>query len=62
MIVRGHKRLSKRMIALHLAIRETRISLIKQERDLYQAAVLVWEEEGGRSSRWLRTLDFSNRM
>ncbi|VVD70699.1 hypothetical protein [Pandoraea fibrosis] len=60
--MRGHKQLSKRMIALHLAIRETRISLIKQERDLYQAAVLVWEEEGGRSSRWLCTLDFSNRM
>lgn len=60
--MRGHKQLSKRMIALHLAIRETRISLIKQERDLYQSAVLVWEEEGGRSARWLRTLDFSIRM
>ncbi|VVD61469.1 MULTISPECIES: hypothetical protein [Pandoraea] len=56
--MRGHKQLSKRMIALQLAIRETRLSLTKQERDRYQAAVLVWEEEGGRSSRWLPALDF----
>ncbi|VVE01038.1 MULTISPECIES: hypothetical protein [Pandoraea] len=57
--MRGHKQLSKRMIALQLAIRETRLSLNKQERNLYQAAVLVWEEEGGRSSRWLPAQDFS---
>lgn len=47
------------MIALHLAIRETRLSLIRQERDLYQAAVRVWEEEGGRSSLRLRGMSFS---
>ncbi|VVE22991.1 hypothetical protein PHO31112_03231 [Pandoraea horticolens] len=59
MTMRDHKHLSKRMIALHLAIRETRLSLIRQERDLYQAAVRVWEEEGGRSSRRQRVVSFS---
>lgn len=59
--MKGHKQLSKRMIALHLAIRGARTSLNKQERDLYQAAVLVWEEEGGRSSRSLRALGVSIR-
>lgn len=57
--MRDHKHLSKRMIALHLTIRETRLSLIRQERLWYQAAVRVWEEEGGRSSRQLHVVSIS---
>lgn len=59
MTMRRHKHSSKRMIAPHLTIRETRLSLIRQERDLYKAAVRVWEEEGGRSTRRISTLSFS---
>ncbi|WP_374618177.1 hypothetical protein [Pandoraea sp.] len=47
--MKRHKQLSKRMIALHLIIREARQTQFRRVRRLYWTAVHVWEQEGGRA-------------